>query len=92
MKVCTLATQTALVYLAMAGLLLDLVGTLVLVSPLFALRPRDVVRGDAAPAWSQEGDKEAKLLRRQRRVLIPGAVLLTAGVLLQVFATFCSAR
>jgi hypothetical protein len=77
---------------SVTGLVLDLVGTLLLVSPLFALRPRDVVRGDAALFWSQEDDKEAKLLRRQLRVAIPGAVLLTLGVGLQILVAVCTPR
>jgi hypothetical protein len=79
-------------YLSVAGLLLDLIGTLLIVSPLFFLRPRDVVRGDAAPFWGQEDDKEAKLLRRQLRLAIPGALLLTVGVGLQVLAAICTPR
>jgi hypothetical protein len=90
MSACTFATQTALV--PVAGLLFDLVGTLLLVSPLFALRPRDVVRGDAAPAYSQEDDKEGKVLRGQAWVAIPGALILTAGVGLQILVTICTAR
>jgi hypothetical protein len=89
MNVCAFASYIAV---PVAGLVLDLVGTLLLVSPLFTLRPRDVVRGDAAPAWSQVDDKEAKLLRRQLRVAIPGAVLLILGVGLQILVVICALR
>jgi hypothetical protein len=86
---CTFA---AYAIVPVAGLLLDLIGTLLLVSPLFLLRSRDVLRGDTAPFWSQADDKEATLLRRQLKVAIPGVALLTTGVALQILVAVCTLR
>ena len=73
----------------MVGLALDLLGTLLIVCPLFFFRKRDVVRGDQARFWSQPDDPEAGLLKRQLSVAVPGALLLTAGVVIQMFAAWC---
>jgi hypothetical protein len=76
-------------WLSLAGLALDLLGTLLLVCPLFFLRKRDVVRGGRALFWSQPDDPEARFLKRQLSVAVPGALLLTAGVGMQMLATWC---
>jgi hypothetical protein len=72
-----------------AGLALDLAGTLLIVCPLFFLRKKDVVRGDQALFWSSPDDPESKLLKRQLVVAGPGALLLTMGAVLQILASWC---
>ena len=76
-------------WLSVVGLALDLLGTLLIVCPLFFFRKRDVIRGGQARFWSQPDDPEAGLVKRQLAVAAPGAVLLTIGVGMQILATWC---
>jgi len=55
-----------------------------MVCPLFFLRKRAVVRGGRALFWSQPDDPEARFLKRQLSVAVPRALLLTAGVGMQM--------
>jgi hypothetical protein len=76
-------------WLSIVGLALDLVGTLLAISPLFLLGKQQVMRGDRALFWSQENDPEARLLRRQLSAARWGAAVLTLGVVIQGVASWC---